>query len=359
MVEYADPGYQSDKQKRYPLDSAGHVRAAWSYINMPKNAAQYSPAQVGSIKSAIKAAAKTFSVTITEDEKNSDDGAGDEFRSYPTENLIRLAVRSHQPPSIKSGRTLYGMAVVYDQPAEVRSWEGTFIEQVHQGAARKTIAESGDSIRCLFNHGMDPSIGEKPLGRPQVMEDRSDGVYVEVPVAETSYGDDILALVDAGAIDGWSYRFSVPKGKETWTRAKSRDGLPQRSIHELKMPEFGPVTFPVYEASTMGLRSHTEYSVYKQMSAEQQRSFSTVMTAGLPLGTSLEEAVDLAIDTSTGEAASNTSEEPEDDAAFDPTMGDEERLIHSAKSQDVRQQYLADLERRMKAEQAGEFAASL
>src|SRR6185312_5147778 len=31
-VAYADPGYQSDKKKRYPIDSADHVRAAWSYI---------------------------------------------------------------------------------------------------------------------------------------------------------------------------------------------------------------------------------------------------------------------------------------------------------------------------------------
>src|SRR6185437_2803811 len=36
-VSYADPGYQSDKQKRYPIDTAAHVRAAWSYINQSKN----------------------------------------------------------------------------------------------------------------------------------------------------------------------------------------------------------------------------------------------------------------------------------------------------------------------------------
>src|ERR1035437_1069384 len=34
-VTYADPGYQQDKVKRYPLDSKAHVKAAWSYINMP------------------------------------------------------------------------------------------------------------------------------------------------------------------------------------------------------------------------------------------------------------------------------------------------------------------------------------
>jgi hypothetical protein len=55
-VTYADPGYQKDKVKRYPLDSQAHVRAAWSYVNMPKNAAKYTSDQLKRIKGRIKAA---------------------------------------------------------------------------------------------------------------------------------------------------------------------------------------------------------------------------------------------------------------------------------------------------------------
>lgn len=62
---YADPGYQADKKKRYPVDTADHVRAAWSYINMPKNAAKYSSSQVASIKAKIRAAAKRLGVKIS------------------------------------------------------------------------------------------------------------------------------------------------------------------------------------------------------------------------------------------------------------------------------------------------------
>lgn len=57
-VAYADPGYQKDGKKRYPIDSADHCRAAWSYINQPGNAAKYTPAQRERIKSRIAAAAK-------------------------------------------------------------------------------------------------------------------------------------------------------------------------------------------------------------------------------------------------------------------------------------------------------------
>jgi hypothetical protein len=55
-VKYADPGYQSDNRKRYPIDTPEHIRAAWSYINMPKNAAKYSSDQLKSIKNKIKKA---------------------------------------------------------------------------------------------------------------------------------------------------------------------------------------------------------------------------------------------------------------------------------------------------------------
>jgi hypothetical protein len=66
-VKYADPGYQSDKQKRYPIDTAAHVRAAWSYINQADNAKLYSAAQLSRIKSRIKSAAKKFGIEIQEE----------------------------------------------------------------------------------------------------------------------------------------------------------------------------------------------------------------------------------------------------------------------------------------------------
>src|SRR6185312_11663118 len=47
-VEYADPGYQPDGKKRYPIDTAEHIRAAWNYINKKKNADKYTADQAAS-----------------------------------------------------------------------------------------------------------------------------------------------------------------------------------------------------------------------------------------------------------------------------------------------------------------------
>lgn len=62
-VVYADPGYQSDKKKRYPLDSRDHAKSAWSYISQAKNAGKYTSAQLKQIKGRIVKALRKFGVS--------------------------------------------------------------------------------------------------------------------------------------------------------------------------------------------------------------------------------------------------------------------------------------------------------
>jgi len=57
-LNYADPGYQSDGKRRYPIETERHVRAAWNYINRPSNAHRYTADQIGRIRAAIIAAWK-------------------------------------------------------------------------------------------------------------------------------------------------------------------------------------------------------------------------------------------------------------------------------------------------------------
>ena len=63
-MTYADPGYQSDHKKRYPIDTVDHARAAWSYINQASNASQYTADEVKAIKGRIRAALKRFGVEV-------------------------------------------------------------------------------------------------------------------------------------------------------------------------------------------------------------------------------------------------------------------------------------------------------
>lgn len=56
---FADPGFQADRKKRYPLDSEQHIRAAWGYIHREANRAPYTKAQLDHIEARIVAAWKT------------------------------------------------------------------------------------------------------------------------------------------------------------------------------------------------------------------------------------------------------------------------------------------------------------
>ncbi len=74
-VPYADPGYLDadgnpakggNGVARYPIDES-HVMAAWSYINQAKNAGQYTPAQLASIKGKIKSAMAKFGHDVSDE----------------------------------------------------------------------------------------------------------------------------------------------------------------------------------------------------------------------------------------------------------------------------------------------------
>jgi phage head maturation protease len=57
-IEFADPGYQADGKKRYPIDTEKHIRAAWNFINRSDNAQRYSAMQLDKIRTRIIAAWK-------------------------------------------------------------------------------------------------------------------------------------------------------------------------------------------------------------------------------------------------------------------------------------------------------------
>ena len=56
--KYGDVEFADAKNKKYPIDTAAHVRAAWNYINKPDNAGKYSAKDVATIKRKIIAAWK-------------------------------------------------------------------------------------------------------------------------------------------------------------------------------------------------------------------------------------------------------------------------------------------------------------
>jgi HK97 family phage prohead protease len=213
----------------------------------------------------------------------------------PRVDLIRMVENdaSELRADEENGRKMVGYPIVFNKKTRIRSWEGDFIEQIAPGALKKTLRENGSNIKVLFNHGMDPAIGNKPLGKPAVQREDDKGLYIEVPLSETSYNEDLITLIRDGAIDGMSFRFSIIQ--EEWNQkprknAANPEGLPERTIKELKLMEYGPVTFPAYEATQVGVRSTHMLDVWQHMSAEDRAEARRLF--GLTTGTPDDGAVD-------------------------------------------------------------------
>src|SRR4051812_38462509 len=142
--------------------------------------------------------------------------------------------------------TLHGHFAVFNRWAEIDSWiEGRFLEKIAPGAFKKTFAENRAAIKPLFQHGQDPQIGDKPLGPIDVLEEDATGARYEVPMLDTAYSREIIRGLEAG-LYGASFRFKVMRQEEVDEPEPSEEnpnGLPERTIKEARLYEFGPVTF--------------------------------------------------------------------------------------------------------------------
>lgn len=152
-------------------------------------------------------------------------------------------------------------------------WEGEFMERTAKGAFRKTISENRDNIKVLYDHGYDPQIGNKILGAIDDLREESDSPVGVVPLFDTSYNRDLLPGLEAG-VYGSSFRFRVIQ--DSWNQdpgvsEHNPRGLPERTITEVKVFEFGPVTFPANGDSTAGLRSLTDTYYERLRSRDPQR----------------------------------------------------------------------------------------
>jgi HK97 family phage prohead protease len=189
--------------------------------------------------------------------------------SAPCDDLIRmtsLVASELRVDPDSEGDTLgllTGYAAVFDVDTVIDSWEGRFVERIARGAFRKTLSDDSERVKVLFNHGFDPAIGDKPLGKPAVMREDTVGLWVEVPLDDTSYNRDLVASLRSGALDGQSFRFSVKR--EEWQEADGKERpMPIRTLKEVRLFEFGPVTFPAYTATTAGVRARDAYLAYRQ-----------------------------------------------------------------------------------------------
>lgn len=197
-------------------------------------------------------------------------GPGASFiRAYASGLEVREAEEREMPD-------LVGRFAVFNEWTEIRSiFEGRFMERFAPGAFKKTFRENRKRLRVLFQHGRDPQVGDKPLGTIEELREESDGAHYRVPLFDTNYNRELLPALKAGQF-GASFRFTPVKVVEDTDPKRSDhnpDGLPERTITEARVSEFGPVTFPAYEGATAGVRSMMDEFLFEHVvrSADSER----------------------------------------------------------------------------------------
>jgi HK97 family phage prohead protease len=162
------------------------------------------------------------------------------------------------------GTTLFGHYTVWDTWYEVDSiYEGNFMETVARGATKKTTREGRDSMRALFQHGADPIAADKPLGPIDELHEDDVGAYYEVSLLRDDDGQvaDYIRGILPGLkanLYGASFRFRAMREEfehDTEPSDYNPDGLPERTLKEMQVMEFGPVTFPANRSATASVRS--------------------------------------------------------------------------------------------------------
>lgn len=167
----------------------------------------------------------------------------------PVDNLIRQFEFTPMNSVLRSedGQpVLVGYAAVFNSVTRIDSWEGKFDEVLLPGAFKKTIAERTPVLQ--FDHGRHPMIGSLPVGRIRELREDERGLYVEAPLFVSGLTEPLIQAMDE--LGGMSFRMKYIR--DDW---EYEGDVPLRKIREVSMPELGPVVFPAYTDTEVGVRS--------------------------------------------------------------------------------------------------------
>lgn len=196
-----------------------------------------------------------------------------EHRGVVRDDLIRSApfdlVRADGDTE-NDGRTIEGYGAVFNVATRIDSWEGTFDEVIAPGAFRRSLRARTPKMQ--FDHGRHPLLGSVPLGRWDVAEEDAHGLHVAGRLSDNWLVEPFRDAIADGGVEGMSFRFSVVReewrdnaGKLIkpdelldllWTGGGDRGPI-QRTLKEVKVTEVGPVVWPAYEETSVGVRSRT------------------------------------------------------------------------------------------------------
>lgn len=184
----------------------------------------------------------------------------------PRENLVRswsapAELRGTEDGHVEDG-VLYGEFARFNEWTEINSmWEGRFLERIAPGAFDRAIAGDLSRVKVLYDHGHDPQLGNKPLGTIRSVTATKTGAAYEVELIDTDYNEGFIKPAVRAGLLGASFRFGVRSEEVNLPERATKSNpekLPERTLTDVELYEFGPVTFPAYAGATASMRSGTD-----------------------------------------------------------------------------------------------------
>lgn len=224
IEEYGDVQYADEKNKKYPIDTEEHIRAAWNYINKPENASKYDADEVTLIKRKIVAAWK-----------REIDEAGPPGAKSLDESLKvgarhnrgdQEALQQIHDGAVTLGAICAPAAEVTETPILPKDYDplinfGSEVKALGDGRlggylitfggadltgdyfAPDTDFGEATQTAVYYQHGMDTHLKRRKLGKGDLRVDDV-GVWVEAQLAmRDEYEQMIYQMAEAGKL-GWS-----------------------------------------------------------------------------------------------------------------------------------------------------------
>lgn len=186
----------------------------------------------------------------------------------PRDDLTRAVPFELERADDGDGLTLTGYAAVFNDPTRIDSWEGKFDETIAKGAFRKTISEKMPVLQ--FDHGHDTRTGSVPIGAITSLKEDRTGLKVTARLHDNDLVKPIRDAIESGAITGMSFRFQVVK--DLWDESGD---IPVRTIKEVRLHELGPVVFPAYASTSVGVRSQCPHCTSQEAASRTSDEAAT------------------------------------------------------------------------------------
>jgi HK97 family phage prohead protease len=150
-----------------------------------------------------------------------------------------------------------GYAAVFyresDPQTEYWLWSNN-VERLMPGCFDRALSEGHDA-RGLFNHDSANLLGRVSNGTCELTVDNV-GLRFEIPIdLEDPDHCRVVSKIRRGDLSGCSFAFANTRAEWEEVSEEGKDTIWVRKITDLDLYDVGPVTYPAYEATEVGLRT--------------------------------------------------------------------------------------------------------